>query len=47
MVPVANVEYLHRHLPNSKLDVIDVGHFVWEEGADDYARVVTAWWQAS
>ncbi|WP_281790075.1 hypothetical protein [Streptomyces sp. MK37H] len=31
----------------SKLDIIDVGHFVWEEGADDYAKAVTGWWRAN
>jgi pimeloyl-ACP methyl ester carboxylesterase len=47
VVPVANAEYLHQRLPNSKLDIIDVGHYVWEEGADDYARVITNWWRAN
>ncbi|MGW6929384.1 alpha/beta fold hydrolase [Lentzea sp. NPDC054927] len=44
-VPVSNAEYLHGRLPNSKLDLIDAGHFAWEENADEYARVVTEWWQ--
>lgn len=47
VVPVANAEYLRERLPNSKLDIIDAGHFVWEEAADDYARVVTDWWRAN
>ncbi|MBI0375693.1 MULTISPECIES: alpha/beta fold hydrolase [Streptomyces] len=47
VVPLANAEYLHERLPNSRLDIIDVGHFVWEEGADDYAKAVTGWWQAN
>ncbi|MET9629572.1 alpha/beta hydrolase [Lentzea sp. NPDC006480] len=45
VVPPSNVEFLHGKLPNSKLDVIDAGHFAWEENADEYARVVTEWWQ--
>ncbi|GLY46948.1 alpha/beta hydrolase [Lentzea sp. NBRC 102530] len=45
VVPVANAEFLHGALPDSKLDVIDAGHFVWEENADEYARIVTTWWQ--
>ncbi|MER5918505.1 alpha/beta hydrolase, partial [Streptomyces sp. NPDC001982] len=45
VVPVANAEYLHERLPNSKLNIIDAGHFSWEEAADDYARAVTDWWQ--
>jgi pimeloyl-ACP methyl ester carboxylesterase len=43
-VPPVNAEYLHERLPKSKLDVIDAGHFTWEDGADDYAGLVTAWW---
>ncbi|MFE9004598.1 alpha/beta fold hydrolase [Streptomyces sp. NPDC007875] len=47
VVPVANAEYLHERLPNSELDIIDVGHFVWEEGAEEYAQAATGWWQAN
>ncbi|GAA1701053.1 alpha/beta fold hydrolase [Streptomyces yatensis] len=47
VVLVANAEYLHERLPNSRLDIIDVGHFVWEEGAEEYATAVTGWWQAN
>jgi pimeloyl-ACP methyl ester carboxylesterase len=43
-VPPANSEYLHQRLPHSKLDIIDVGHFTWEDGADEYAALVTSWW---
>jgi pimeloyl-ACP methyl ester carboxylesterase len=43
-VPPVNAEFLHERLPNSKLDIIDVGHFTWEDGADEYAALVTAWW---
>ncbi|MDX3661404.1 alpha/beta hydrolase [Streptomyces sp. ID05-26A] len=45
VVPVSNAEHLHQRLPNSRLDVVDAGHFVWEENADEYARIVTDWWQ--
>ncbi|MET9231663.1 alpha/beta hydrolase [Lentzea sp. NPDC003310] len=44
VVPVSNVEHLHRRLPNSALDVVEAGHFVWEENPDAYARVVTSFW---
>ena len=47
VVPAVNAEYLHERLPHSKLDLIDAGHFAWEENADDYARVLTGWWQAN
>ncbi len=43
-VPPVNAEFLHERLPNSKLDTIDVGHFVWEDGADEFATLVTSWW---
>ncbi|MFF4902705.1 alpha/beta fold hydrolase [Streptomyces sp. NPDC001068] len=45
VVPVANAEYLHERLPGSRLDIIDGGHFIWEEAADEYAGIVTDWWQ--
>jgi pimeloyl-ACP methyl ester carboxylesterase len=44
VVPVVNSEYLHERLPHSKLDVIEAGHFTWEEAPDEYAALVTSWW---
>jgi pimeloyl-ACP methyl ester carboxylesterase len=44
VVPPVNAEFLHERLPKSKLDLIDVGHFAWEDGADQYAALVTSWW---
>ena len=43
-VPPVNAEFLHDRLPSSKLDIIDAGHFTWEDGADEYAALVTSWW---
>ncbi len=43
-VPRVNADYLHERLANSKLDLVDVGHFVWEDAADEYAARVTGWW---
>jgi pimeloyl-ACP methyl ester carboxylesterase len=43
-VPPVNAEFLHDRLPRSKLDILDAGHFTWEDAADEYAAVVTAWW---
>jgi pimeloyl-ACP methyl ester carboxylesterase len=43
-VPPVNAEFLHQRLPNSKLDLIDAGHFAWEDCADEYAALVTRWW---
>jgi pimeloyl-ACP methyl ester carboxylesterase len=43
-VPPVNAEFLDERLPKSKLDVIDAGHFTWEDAADEYAVLVTSWW---
>ena len=43
-VPPVNAEFLHQRLPNSKLDVLEAGHFTWEDAADEYAALVTSWW---
>ena len=43
-VPPVNAEFLHERLPHSKLDIVDAGHFTWEDGADQYAALVTTWW---
>ena len=44
VVPPANAEFLHQRLPKSRLEFIDAGHFIWEDGADQYAVSVTSWW---
>lgn len=43
-VPISNAEYLQALLPVSRLDVLDAGHFAWEDAANQYAAIVTAWW---
>ena len=43
--PPANARFLHERLPHSKLDVIDAGHFTWEDAAGEYAALVTSWWR--
>ena len=45
-VPSANAEFLAQRLPRSTLDIIDAGHFAWEDAADEYAALVTRWWTA-
>ena len=44
VIPPSNAEFLHARLPNSKLDIIDAGHFAWEDNAGEYASLVTSWW---
>lgn len=40
VVPVANAEFLHERLPNSRLRIVDAGHFVWEEAPAEYAAII-------
>jgi pimeloyl-ACP methyl ester carboxylesterase len=40
VVPVANAEFLDERLPNSRLVIIDAGHFVWEEAPAEYASII-------
>jgi pimeloyl-ACP methyl ester carboxylesterase len=40
VVPLANAEFLDERLPNSRLEVMDAGHFIWEEKPGEYASFV-------
>lgn len=40
VVPIANVEFLDERLPNSRVELIDAGHFVWEEQPAKYASII-------
>ena len=40
VVPVSNAEFLAARLPNSRVELIDAGHFVWEEAPAEYASIV-------
>jgi NADPH:quinone reductase len=40
-VPPSNHRYLHERLPRSELDLVDVGHFTWEDATDQDAEIVT------
>jgi pimeloyl-ACP methyl ester carboxylesterase len=40
VVPVSNAEFLDARLPNSRLHIIDAGHFVWEEAPAEYASII-------
>jgi pimeloyl-ACP methyl ester carboxylesterase len=44
VIPPSNAMFLDARLPKSMLDILDAGHFVWEENADAYASLVTSWW---
>jgi pimeloyl-ACP methyl ester carboxylesterase len=43
-VPPINAEFLDQRLRHSKLDIIDAGHFTWEDAAADFATLVAGWW---
>ena len=47
VAPPVNARFLHERLLNSKLDVIDAGHFTWEDAAAEYAALVTNWWRSA
>jgi pimeloyl-ACP methyl ester carboxylesterase len=38
-VPASNAEGLKRKLPKSKLNVLDCGHFAWEDAAAEYGKL--------
>jgi hypothetical protein len=42
-VPVSNAEGLKRGLPRSKLNVLECGHFAWEDGAAEYGQLARDW----
>nr|GFD13006.1 hypothetical protein [Tanacetum cinerariifolium] len=42
-VPVADAEALHNQLPNSRLTVLECGHYTWEEEADTYGQLALEW----
>ncbi len=43
LVPSSNAEFLHERLADSKLDILETGHFAWEDGADDYLELTRSW----
>jgi pimeloyl-ACP methyl ester carboxylesterase len=40
VVPLSNAEFLDARLPNSRVVIIEAGHFVWEEAPAEYAAAV-------
>jgi pimeloyl-ACP methyl ester carboxylesterase len=43
LVPWSNNQYLDDLLPYSELHPLEAGHFVWEQAAQDYGRLVVDW----
>ena len=46
LVPPSNAEFLHERLPHSKLDILETGHYTWEDGADNYLKLTRSWIEA-
>jgi pimeloyl-ACP methyl ester carboxylesterase len=46
LVPPSNAEFLHARLADSKIDILETGHFTWEDGADDYLQLTKSWIEA-
>jgi len=46
LVPPSNAEFLRARLVDSKLDILETGHFTWEDGADDYLELTRSWIEA-
>ncbi len=45
VVPQTDAVFLSERLPRSRVDFIDgAGHFCWEEKPDEYARLISEWW---
>jgi len=44
-VPPVNGYFLADRLPNSKHDILNAGHFTWEDDPDDYARLTLEVWR--
>jgi pimeloyl-ACP methyl ester carboxylesterase len=44
VVPPVNADFLYQRLPHSRLDVVDAGHFAWEDAANEYAALIASWW---
>lgn len=43
IVPTTNADVLSRALPRTRSILLDAGHFVWEDRADEYAAAVLDW----
>ena len=43
LVPPSNAEFLYARLAHSKLDILETGHYTWEDGADEYLELTRSW----
>jgi pimeloyl-ACP methyl ester carboxylesterase len=43
MVPPANADFLGANLPHCRVDLVDAGHFAWEDRAQEWGDIALAW----
>lgn len=43
LVPPPNGQFLADRMPHCRAEIVDAGHFVWEDAADAYASLVVDW----
>lgn len=43
IVPPTNGQFLADRLPHCRAEVVDAGHFVWEDAAETYADLISEW----
>jgi pimeloyl-ACP methyl ester carboxylesterase len=43
MVPPANAYFLGANLPHCRVDLLDAGHFAWEDRASEWGDIALAW----
>ena len=43
-VPPSDYRYLDERLPKSKLELVDVGHFTWEDARTSTRSSSPGWW---
>ena len=43
IVPPANGQFLKERLPHSRYMLLDGGHLIWEDAAQEYANQIASW----
>ncbi|MBB4252098.1 alpha/beta fold hydrolase [Rhizobium sp. BK008] len=42
-VPPSNGQFLNHRMPHCRAEVIEAGHFVWEDAAETYGKLISEW----
>lgn len=43
VAPLANADFLGRSLARARVEIVECGHFVWQDAPDKYADLLTEW----